>query len=156
MHNLRIEYVQRLPRAGEDLPPDVVELWIGVSGRKVVVNIVRRGFILAAPVMRIIRGRIKRLALATSDTSRPLPERIGISPDLSPDWRQFLDELVQKDDSWSFLVNYTGTERPSNQRKSDMLRSSQLRPLRAPKCTPRIVPSAAVSMERVTAGLPKH
>ena len=76
MHNLRIEYVQRLPRAGEDLPPDVVELWMGVSGRTVVVNIVRRGFILAAPVMRIIRGRIKGLALATRDISRPLPERI--------------------------------------------------------------------------------
>jgi hypothetical protein len=113
MHNLRIEYIQRLPRRAEDLPPDVVQLWIGVSGRKVVVNIVRRGFILTAPAMRIIRGRIKRLAQATSDISRPLPERIGLSPDLSPDWRQFLDELVQKDDSWSFLGNCAGTERPS-------------------------------------------
>ena len=54
MGKLKIQYVQRLPRGAEDLPPDVVELWIGFSGRKVDVNIVRRGFILAAPVMRII------------------------------------------------------------------------------------------------------
>jgi len=113
MGKLKIQYVQRLRRCAEDLPPDVVELWIGVSGRKVDVNIVRRGFILAAPVMRLIRERIKRLALATSAINKPLPERIGFSPDLSPDWRQFLDELLQKDDSWSFLVNSAGSERPS-------------------------------------------
>jgi len=113
MGKLKIQYVQRPPRGAEDLPPDVVELWIGCSGRKVDVNIVRRGFILAAPVMRIIRERIKRLALATSGIKRPLPERIGFSPDLSSDWRRFLDELLQKDDSWSFLVNSAGSERPS-------------------------------------------
>jgi len=113
MHNLRIEYVQRLPRRAADLPPDVVELWIVVSGRRVVVDIVRRGFILAAPVMRLIRERIISLALATIDTSRHLPKRIGLSPDLSPDRRQFLDELLQKDDSWSFFVNCAGIERPS-------------------------------------------
>jgi len=113
MGKLKIKCVQRLPHGAEDLPPDVVELWIGVSGRKIDVNIVRRGFILAAPVMHAIRERIKRLALATTDLNRPLPERIGFSPELSPDWRQFLDELLQKDDSWSFLVNCAGTERPS-------------------------------------------
>jgi hypothetical protein len=52
MGKLRIRYVQRLPHCAEDLPPDVVELWIRVFGRKVDVNIVRRGFILAAPVDR--------------------------------------------------------------------------------------------------------
>jgi hypothetical protein len=113
MGKVKIQYVQRLPRCGEDLPPDVVELWIGVSGRKVDVSIVRRGFILAAPVMRIIRERIKHFALATSGINKPLPERIGFSPDLSPDWRQFLDDLLQQDDSWSFLVNSVGSERPS-------------------------------------------
>jgi len=113
MGKLKIQYVQRLPRCAEDLPPDVVELWIGVSGRKVDVSIVRRGFILAAPVMRIIRERIKHFALATSGINKPLPERIGFSPDLSPDWRQFLDDLLQQDDSWSFLVNSVGSERPS-------------------------------------------
>jgi hypothetical protein len=110
---VKIQYVQRLPRCAEDLPPDVVELWIGVSGRKVDVSIVRRGFILAAPVMRIIRERINHFALATSGINKPLPERIGFSPDLSPDWRQFLDDLLQQDDSWSFLVNSVGSERPS-------------------------------------------
>jgi hypothetical protein len=113
MGKLKIQYVQRLPRCAEDLPPDVVELWLGVSEKKVDVNIVRRDFILAAPVIRIIRERIKRLALATGGVKRPLPERIGFSPDLSPEWRQFLDELLQKDDSWSFLVYSAGNERPS-------------------------------------------
>ncbi len=113
MRKLRIEYVQHSPRGAEDLPPDVVELWIGVSGRKVDVNIVRRGFILADPVMHAIRDRIKRLALASTSINRPLPERIGFSPDLSPDWRKFLDELLQKEDSWSFLVNSGMAGRPS-------------------------------------------
>jgi hypothetical protein len=113
MGKLKIQYVQRLRRCAEDLPPDVVELWIGVSGGKIDVSIVRRGFILAAPVMRIIRERVKQFAFATSGINRPLPERIGFSPDLSPDWRQFLDDLLQQDDSWSFFVNSAGSERPS-------------------------------------------
>ncbi|MFZ0864916.1 MAG: hypothetical protein WB781_16295 [Candidatus Sulfotelmatobacter sp.] len=113
MGKLKIEYVERPPRGAEDLPPDVVELWIGVSGRKVDVNIVRRGFVLADPVMQTIRKRIKRLALATTNINKPLPERIGFSPELSPDWRQFLDDLLQKDDSWSFLVNCGANLRPS-------------------------------------------
>ena len=105
MGKLKINYVQRLPRGAEELPPDVVELWIGISGRKVDINIVRRGFILSDPVMHAIRERIKRLALATANIDKPLPERIGFSPELSPDGRRFLDDLLQKDDSWSFLVN---------------------------------------------------
>jgi hypothetical protein len=113
MRKLKIKYVQRLPRSAEDLPPDVVELWVGVSARKVDVNIVRHGFILAEPVMHAIRERVKRLALATANINRPLPERIGFSPELSPDWRQFLDDLLQKDDSWSFLVNSGTSLRPS-------------------------------------------
>jgi hypothetical protein len=105
MGKLKINYVQRLPHGAEDLAPDVVELWIGVSRRKVDVNVVRRGFILADPVMHAIRERIKRLAVATANINKPLPERIGFSPELSRDWRGFLDDLLQKDDSWSFLVN---------------------------------------------------
>lgn len=88
-----------------DLPPDVVDLWIGVSGRKIDINIVRRGFILADPVMRAIRKRVQHLALAKTSATGPFPERIGFSPELSPDWRQFLDSLLQRGDSWSFLVN---------------------------------------------------
>jgi hypothetical protein len=45
---------------------------------------------------------------------RSLPERIGFSPDLSPDWRQFLGDLLQQEDSWSFLVNSVGSERPAD------------------------------------------
>lgn len=40
---VEIQYVQRLPHCAEDVPPDVVELWIGVSGRQIDVIIVRRG-----------------------------------------------------------------------------------------------------------------
>lgn len=105
MPKLRINFVQRLVRGAEDLAPDVVELWVGVSGRKVDVNIVRRGFILADPVMHAIGERIKRLAVATAKIDKPLPERIGFSPELSPDWRQYLEDLLQRDDSWSFLVS---------------------------------------------------
>jgi len=113
MCKLKINYVQRLPRGAEDLAPDIAELWIGVCGRRVDVNIVRRGFILADPVMHAIRERIKRLAVATADINKPLPERIGFSPELSPDWRQYLDDLLQKDDSWAFLVNSATIFRPS-------------------------------------------
>jgi hypothetical protein len=70
---VKIQYVHRLPRCAEDPPLDVVELWIGVSGRKVDVSIVRGGFILAAPVMRIIRERIKHFELATSGINKVTP-----------------------------------------------------------------------------------
>jgi len=113
MGKLKINYVKRLARGAEKLAPDVVELWIGVSGRKVDVNIVRRGFILAEPVMHAIRDRIKRLAVATANVNKPLPERIGFSPELSLDWRQYLDDLLQNGDSWSFLVNSGTNLRPS-------------------------------------------
>ena len=113
MGKLKINYVQRLPRGAEDLAPDIVELWIGVSGRKVDVNIVRRGFILAEPVMHAIRERIKGLAASTANIHKPLLERIGFSPELSPDWRRFFDDLLQKDDSWSFLVSSGPSLRPS-------------------------------------------
>jgi uncharacterized protein (UPF0335 family) len=113
MSKLKIKYVRRLSHGAEDLAPDIVELWIGVSGREVDVNIVRRGFVLAAPVMHAIRDRIERLALSKTDVQRPLSERIGFSPELSPDRHQFLDNLLQKDDSWSFLVN-PGTNRRPN------------------------------------------
>lgn len=93
--------------------PDVVELWIGISGRKVDFNIVRRGFILADPVMHAIRERIKELAVATANIHKPLLERIGFYPELSPDWRRFLDDLLRKDDSWSFLVSSGTSLRPS-------------------------------------------
>jgi hypothetical protein len=105
MGKLTIKYVQRPPHSAEDLPPDVVELWIGVSGSKVDINIVRRGFILADPVMRAIRERVKHLSVTAANTTGPLPERIGFSSELSPDWYQFFEKLLQRSDSWSFLVS---------------------------------------------------
>jgi hypothetical protein len=113
MAKLKINYLQRLPRGAEDLAPDVVELWIGGSGRKVDISIVRRGFILADPVMHAVTERIKRLAVATTNINKPLPERIGVSPELSSDWHQYLDDLLQRDDSWSFLINSGTSLRPS-------------------------------------------
>jgi hypothetical protein len=56
MSKLKIQYVNHLPHGAEDLPMDVVELWVSVFGRKVDVNVVRRGFIPADPVMRTIRA----------------------------------------------------------------------------------------------------
>ena len=90
MSKFKIQYAQGPQHGAEDLPPDVVELWIGVSARRVNVNIVRRGFILASPVMHSVNESIKRLALATASINKPLPERIGSSPELSPEWHQFL------------------------------------------------------------------
>lgn len=113
MSKLKIQYAKHRPHGAEDLPIDVVELWVSVFGRKVDVNVVRRGFILADPVMRTIKERINRLASGASDISRPVVERIGFSPEPSPEWRQFLEELLQKDDAWSFIVSPVARERPS-------------------------------------------
>ena len=43
----------------------------------------------------LLETRIKRLAVSTANINKPLPERIGFSPELSSDWRQFLDDLLQ-------------------------------------------------------------
>ena len=113
MAKLKLKYVQRLPHGAEDLPLNDVEFCIGISGRGVNIEVLRRGFILAAPVMDILRQRINRLALATASLKKPFPERIGFSPEPSPDWCRFLDDLLQKDDSWSFVINFTPHQRPS-------------------------------------------
>ena len=112
MSKLRIRYVSHVPQCAEELSPDVVELWIRISGTKLDVNIVRRGFMLADPVMLKIRQRVKRLAADTRGIKRPLAERIGFSPELSSEWRQFLDDLLQREDSWSFFVNSVVSGRP--------------------------------------------
>jgi hypothetical protein len=44
MRRLKIEYVQRPPRQPEELPDDVVEVYISISGREVDLTIGRRGF----------------------------------------------------------------------------------------------------------------
>ena len=89
MSKLRIRYVSHVPQCAEELSPDVVEPWIRISGTKLDVNIVRRGFMLADPVMLKIRERVRRLAADTRGIKRPLAERIGFSPELSSEWRRF-------------------------------------------------------------------
>lgn len=113
MGKLKVKYVPRLPRCAEEIPLNVAELCIRVSGRSVDIRVLRRGFILAAPVMDIIRERISRLALATVNIKRPYPERIGFFPEPSSDWRRFLDDLLQKDDSWSFVLGFAPNQRLS-------------------------------------------
>jgi hypothetical protein len=110
---LKIEYVQRPPRQPEDLPDDVVEVYISISGRKIDLRIGRHGFMASELVIGAIRARIRRVAEATTGKDRPLAERLGLSPVLSPDWRQFLEDLLQKCDSWAFFVPVTGRERPN-------------------------------------------
>ena len=113
MSKLRIKYVHRMPHGAEDLPPDVVEFSVGIAGRKVDVHIVRRGFVLSDPVMHVIRERIQRIADSTREMDQHFAERVGFSPDLSPDWREFLDDLLQRADSWAFLVSGVMNGRPS-------------------------------------------
>jgi hypothetical protein len=110
---LKIQYVQRPPRQPEDLPGDVVEVYISISGRKIDLSIGRHGFIASDPVIEAIRERIRRIAEVTIGKDRPLAERLGLSPEVSPDWREFLDDLLQRGDSWSFFVPITGRERPN-------------------------------------------
>ena len=113
MGKLKIHYVQRPPRQPEDLPDDVVEVYIRVSGRKIDLSIGRHGFVVTEPVIGSIRERIRRIAEATIEKNRPLAERLGLSPILSPDWQDFLEGLLQKCDSWAFFVPITGRERPN-------------------------------------------
>lgn len=113
MGKLKIQFVQRPPRQPEDLPDDVVEVYISVSGRKIDLSIGRHGFIVTDPVIESIRERIRRIAEATTRKGRPLAERLGLSPVMSPDWREFLEGLLQQCDSWAFLVPVTGRERPN-------------------------------------------
>jgi len=101
--------MQRLMPGAADLAPDVVEVYIGSSAGRVGITIGRHGFILADPVMHMITERIKRLAIATAGANRPVAERIGLSPAPNADWREFLDDLLQKCDSWSFFINPGGT-----------------------------------------------
>jgi hypothetical protein len=108
MEKLKINYVQGLPRSTEDLPPDVVEVYVGVSGKKVDLIIRRQGFILAEPAMNVITERIKQLAIATAEINRPVVERIGLSPAPNADWRKFLHDLLERNDSWAFVVTAVG------------------------------------------------
>ncbi len=113
MGKVKVEFVQRPPRLPIDREPDVVEVYVGACGRKVELCIWRHGFILTDPVLRGIRERIRKLVIATTGLNAALPERIGLVPKLSPQWREFFTSILQNSDSWAFFVSPTGNERPS-------------------------------------------
>ena len=104
MKKLNIVYVHRLPRHPEDLPPDVVEVYIGISGKGVEMDIVRNGFLAADHVQHAIESHIREVDTASGRTDQPLAVRVGLYPTVGPEWRIFLDDLLQQDDSWAFIV----------------------------------------------------
>lgn len=108
MKNLTITYVDRLSRHPEDLPPDVVEIYIDISRKGVEMNIVRDGFIVADHVMHAIESRIQRLDKTNGRGDQPLAVRVGLYPTVSAEWHAFLDDLLRQDDSWAFFVPTAG------------------------------------------------
>jgi hypothetical protein len=110
---LKVKFVQHPPRLPKEQAPDVVEIYVGGCGRRVDLCIRRRGFTIADPVLQSIRERIRQLMIATAAINLPLPERIGFSPSLSPQWREFFTNVLQKGDSWAFFVSPAGNERLS-------------------------------------------
>ncbi len=104
MKKLNIVYVHRLPRHPEDLPHDTVEVYIGISRRGVEMDIVRNGFLAADHVQHAIESHIRELDTASVRTDQPLAVRVGLFPSVRPEWRIFLDNLLQQDDSWAFIV----------------------------------------------------
>lgn len=112
MGKLKIQYVQRLPRQPDDLPPDVVEVYIHVAIDRVDLCIARRGFIASNRAVQTIADRVKQLVAGNAGNHRPVPERIGLAPVLSVDWCQFFENLLQQADAWTFLVRPTGLPTP--------------------------------------------
>ncbi len=105
MKRLKIAYVDHLPPLPEDLPPETVHVCIGASGNKVELIILRNGFIAADPAMHKIERRIQQLEHAAAPRrARSVAESIGLYPNVSTEWRNFFDDLLQREDSWAFLV----------------------------------------------------
>ena len=111
MKRLKIRYVHDLSPLPEEMSPEVVQVYIDTSKNKVEMYILRHGFIVTDPVMHTIEGRIQQLDQATPRRGRSLAERVGLYPSVSPEWREFFDDLLQRDDSWAFLVPGIGTNR---------------------------------------------
>ena len=109
MKRLMIKYVHDLSPVSEDKPPEVVQVCIDASKNKVEMYIVRHGFIVTDPVMHTIEGRIQQLDQATPRRGRSVAESVGLYPNVSPEWRKFFDDLLQREDSWAFLVPDIGT-----------------------------------------------
>ncbi len=109
---LEIRFVQQVPRP-EELPENVVEIYFHFGTDGMGVAIARQGYMASNRAVDAITGRVRRLADAAAEDRRPLAERIGLSPGLSPDWREFLDHLFRQDDSWAFLVQPVHALMPS-------------------------------------------
>jgi len=109
MKRLKIRYVHDLSPLPEDMLPEVVHVYIDTSTNKVEMYILRHGFIVTDPVMHRIEGRIQQLDQATPRRGRSVAESVGLYPNVSPEWRKFFDDLLQRDDSWAFLVPIIGT-----------------------------------------------
>ena len=108
MKQLKIRFVNQPPHPPEHLPPDYVQVYISASRDKVDVQIVRQGFIVADPVMHAIGARIRRLEEMSPRGGRSLAECVGLCPVINAEWRNFLNDLLQQEDSWAFIVPEVG------------------------------------------------
>jgi hypothetical protein len=71
--------------------------------------ILRHGFIVTDPVMHTIESRIQQLDQMTPGSGRSVSESVGLYPNVSHEWRKFFEDLLERDDSWAFLVPVIGT-----------------------------------------------
>ncbi len=104
MKRLTIMYLDHAPPVPEDLAPNVVEVYVGTSGDKIEMYIARRGFVAADSVMDAITNRIHKLDVVPVRSGKSVAERVGLYPVINSKWRKFLDDLLQRDDAWAFLV----------------------------------------------------
>ena len=104
MEKLKIRYVRRLPHQPEDLPTDIVEVYLAMSGGNVDLIIGRHNYVATNRAVQAIAERVQQLAEDAAVNHRSLAERIGLLPTLSASWRRFLDNLLQREESWAFLV----------------------------------------------------
>ena len=108
MKRLEIRYVNHPLSPSEGLSPKIVQVHIGTLENKVEISILRNGFVVAGPVMHTIESRIRQLDQATPRRGRSVAESVGLYPNVSPEWCKFFDDLLQRDESWAFLVPVIG------------------------------------------------
>jgi len=99
-----IKYVHKLSPLSEDMPPEIVQVCIDTSQNRVQLYILRHGFIVTDPVMHTIEDRIQQLDQMMPAWGQSMAESVGLCPNVSPEWQKFFDDLLQRDDSWAFLV----------------------------------------------------
>ena len=108
MKSLKIRFVNQPPQPPEHLPPEYVQVYVAAYRDKVDVQIVRQGFIVADPVMHAIGNRIRQVEEVTPRGNRSVAECVGLHPVVNAEWRKFLYDLLQQEDSWAFLVSEVG------------------------------------------------